>query len=505
MNENYNKNIYSVSDISNIDLARDNEFKLFIDFALLKYFKGNWTKAAMLSCYAHMFKKHKLNPFICEDSFFAQLYEKNINSIEKTKKELKDEGFITTERKGLDPRKYISVNMEKVFEIYKNFGEQKSSEFLAGAQPPKITGREPTKITGGIYNNDNIIKKYNNINAREGDFSRVEDNNNPIQNLENNIPASGSPSSPNVDELSANVSSIKPKKVKKLKDYEKDEVFLSIWKTLPEYMRGCGPVKAYKAYLNATEKGTKNVEEIKKAILFYLKTLPEWQHPQHLSTFLNQGTWEEFYARAVEQEQKKEKARALREKQQKEEAEQRKRVLKERAQVFEAKYQVLKNKLNEGYDTLEEISQENEELFYDVVQQIRDYERKLEEKEAEKKKQQELEQKKIDAENSKHNLDECERELWTYISQVIDVNAYLDRNKKKLPNSYEKFKALFSNGETLLDVVFGELAKDTVVERLKNNILSFLINEMSNEEARKLYNKRNDAWTKWNQLTKAIA
>lgn len=342
-------------------------------------------------------------------------------------------------------------------------------------------------------------------NIREDINNKILKNTKKGDPMEKNIPASGSPSSPDVDELSENVSSIKPKKVKRLKDYEKDELFLSTWKTLPEYMRGCGPVKAYKMWLKATEKSTKNVEEIKKAITFYLKTLPEWQHPQHFSTFMNQGTWEEFYARAVEQDQKQERARVLREKQQKEEAEQRKRVLKERAQVFEAKYQVLKNKLNAGYDTLEEISQENEELFYDVVQQIRDYERKLEEKEAEKKKQQELEQKKIDAENSKHNLDECERDLWTYISQTIDVNAYLDRNKKRFPNSYETFKALFSNGETLLEVVFGRLAKDTVVDRLKNNILSFLINEMANEEARNLYNKRNDAWTKWNQLTKAIA
>lgn len=342
-------------------------------------------------------------------------------------------------------------------------------------------------------------------NIREDINNKILKNTKKGDPIEKNIPASGSPSSPNVDELSAKVSSLKIKKVKKLKVYEKDEVFYSFWKTLPEYMRGCGPVKAYKVWVKITENGLKNIEEIKKSILFYLKTLPEWQHPQHLSTFLNQGTWEEFYARSVEQEQKKEKARALREKQQKEEAEQRKRVLKERAQVFEAKYQALKKKLNAGYDTLEEISQNNEELFYDVVQQIRDYERKLEKKEAEIKHQKEVEQKKIDAENSKHNLDECERELWTYISQAIDVNAYLDRNKKRFPNSYITFKALFSNGETLLDVVFGELAKDTVVERLKNNILSFLINEMSNEEARKLYNKRNDAWTKLNQLTKAIA
>lgn len=504
MSVDYSKNTLSIKDVSNITLAGDNEYKLFIDIALIKKFKGNWIKAAMLSCYAHMFKKHKLNPFVCEDGYLANLYEKAISCIEKNKKELKEEGFITTERKGLDPKKYITVDLEKVFETYREYGVKVSSEFLSGCQPPKITGREPMKITGGIYNNDNIIKKYNNINAREGDFSRVEDNNNPIQNFENNIPASGSPSSPNVDELSANVSSIKPKKVKKLKDYEKDEVFYSFWKTLPEYMRGCGPVKAYKAYLKSTEKGTKNVEEIKKAITFYLKTLPEWQHPQHLSRFLNQGTWEEFYARAVEQEQKQEKARALREKQQKEEAEQRKRVLKERAQVFEAKYQALKNKLNAGYDTLEEISQENEELFYDVVQQIRDYERKLEEKETEKKKQQELEQKKIDAENSKNALEEAERELWSYVEKTVDVNAYLDRNKKKFPNSYEKFKTLFSNGETITDVVFGEQSKNPVVDSLKNNLLVFLMHEMSNEEVRSLWNKRNDAWTMFNRLQKEI-
>ena len=301
------------------------------------------------------------------------------------------------------------------------------------------------------------------------------------------------------------ISSVKSKKIKTVDDWKSNEAFTKLWYFLPEYMRRCGGSKGYKVWKQETKNGTVNVENIDKATRFYLMNLQDGLNPQYLSTFLNQGTWEEFYARAVEQEQKQEKARDLREKKQKEEAEQRKRVLKERAQVFEAKYQALKNKLNAGYDTLEEISQENEELFYDVVQQIRDYERKLEEKEAEIKHQKEIEQKKIDVENSKHNLDECERELWTYISQAIDVNAYLDRNKKRFPNSYITFKALFSNGETLLDVVFGGLAKDTVVERLKNNILSFLINEMSNEEARKLYNKRNDAWTKWNQLTKAIA
>ncbi len=394
----------------------------------------------------------------------------------KTQYIMTQQGEIKQRNIYLNPKPEINNIVEKISE--------------ADFYTPRNQFLYPLETSFQVYNirediNNKILK-----NIKKGD---------PI---EKNIPASGSPSSPDVDELSANVSSIKPKKVKKLKDYEKDEVFLSIWKTIPEYMRGCGPVKAYKAYLKATEKGTKNVEEIKKAITFYLKTLPEWQHPQHLSTFLNQGTWEEFYAREAEQEQKQEKARALREKQQKEEAEQRKRVLKERAQIFEAKYQVLKNKLNAGYDTLEEISQENEELFYDVIQQIRDYEMKLEEKEAEIKRQQELEQKKIEVENSKHKFDEAERELWTYVSTKIDVQKFIEENKAIFTTTYEKLKALFANGETLLDVVFGENDTEGYVHRLSIKILSSLFDK--DENVKTLYNKRNEAWTKWNQLKKEI-
>lgn len=415
----------------------------------------------------------------------------SVRSIQNWLNELEENGWIKTDiirgekNEVIQRRIYTNLNQNNPINTTVNNPHEKF--FMTPHESTFMTPHESTFT----YKKNNIEKE-------------IKENTKRSLETEKNIPASGSPSSPDVDELSAKTSSIKPKKVKKLKYYEKDEVFLSIWKILPEYMRGCGPVKAYKAYLNATEKGTKNVEEIKKAITFYLKTLPEWQHPQHFSTFLNQGTWEEFYARAVESEQKQERARALREKQQKEEAERRKQVLKERAQVFETKYQALKNKLNAGYDTLEEISQKDESLFYDIVDKIREYERKLEEKEAERKKQQELEQKKIDAEKSKIALEDAERELWTYVEKTVDVNAYLEKNKKRLPNSYETFKNLFSNGETLLDVVFGDKSKEPVVDSLKNNLLVFLMHEMSNDEVRSLWSKRNDAWTKFNRLQKEI-
>lgn len=475
-----------------LDLADSisNQNGIHVNPVIFKGLGYDFAQAVMLSQYFYVSSSKNGEEFLYQDDNFLFSIG-SPDKIKRAKKALKEKGFIKVTLKGLPAKSYIKVNHELIRRL-KIENARDTFEIIPEYMRPSQVCAKSTNLIGAGAQTTN--KDINNDNIKENTKRSLE--------TEKSIPASGSPSSPDVDELSAKISSIKPKKVKKLKDYEKDEVFLSIRKSLPEYMNGCGPVKAYKAYLKVTEKGTKNVEEIKKAITFYLKTLPEWQNPQHLSTFLNQGTWEEFYARAVEQEQKQEKVRVLREKKQKEEAEQRKRVLKERAQVFEAKYQVLKNKLNAGYDTLEEISQENEELFYDVIQQIRDYERKLEEKEAEIKRQQELEQKKIDAEKSKIALDEAERELWTYIDKTVDVNAYLEKNKKKFPNSYEKFKALFCNGETLTDVVFGELAKDTVVDRLKNNILSFLINEMSNEEARNLYNKRNEAWTIWNKTQK---
>lgn len=302
MSNNYNKNIYSVSDVSNIDLARDNEFKLFIDFALLKYFKGNWTKAAMLSCYKHMFEKHKLNPFICEDSFLAQLYEKTISCIEKTKKELKDEGFITTERKGLDPRKYIAVDLEKVFEIYKNFGYQKSSESLAGAYPSKSTGTEPNENTGGIYNNDNIINKYNNINAREGDFSRVEDKNNPIKSFENSINRKSNYLKATIKQQQ-NISS--EEKEENKEPWEKYPAFMKLWAKTPEFSRGCGIQDAFNEWMIETENGTKNVEEIDKGLTFHFKATPKDTKTKHLTKLLMYGTWKSFLFEANEVEKKK--------------------------------------------------------------------------------------------------------------------------------------------------------------------------------------------------------
>lgn len=458
--ENIEKRInLSMEDIIFVDEIL-NERKIIINSPLVDVVENDLDRAATLTRYVFFFKLNNFQPFALTDQKVADSLRISVKKIERAKAWLKEHDFISVKRVGMPAVGYITVNISKVKELYRLM---ESSSHYAGNWIP-VCGEH-------IYN----IEERDNI--RENILSKTS-----------------------FDD--ANISSIKPKKIKVVDDWKNNEAFVRLWDITPKYSKRCGAKEAYKAWKQETKNGTINVEKIEIALPFYLKDIPSELNPQHLSTFLHKGTWEEFYARAVEQEQKKEKARVLREKQQKEEAEQRKRVLKERAQVFEAKYQVLKNKLNAGYDTLEEISQENEELFYDVIQQIRDYERKLEEKEAEKKKQQELEQKKIDAEKSKIALEEAERELWTYISTKIDAQKFIEENKDIFPTTYEKLKALFANGETLLDVVFGENATEIYVHRLSMKILYSLFDK--DENVKTLYNKSSEAWTKWNQLKKEI-
>ena len=458
--ENIEKRInLSMEDIIFVDEIL-NERKIIINSPLVDVVENDLDRAATLTRYVFFFKLNNFQPFALTDQKVADSLRISVKKIERAKAWLKEHDFISVKRVGMPAVGYITVNISKVKELYRLM---ESSSHYAGNWIP-VYGEH-------IYN----IEERDNI--RENILSKTS-----------------------FDD--ANISSIKPKKIKVVDDWKNNEAFVRLWDITPKYSKRCGAKEAYKAWKQETKNGTINVEKIEIALPFYLKDIPSELNPQHLSTFLHKGTWEEFYARAVEQEQKKEKARVLREKQQKEEAEQRKRVLKERAQVFEAKYQVLKNKLNAGYDTLEEISQENEELFYDVIQQIRDYERKLEEKEAEKKKQQELEQKKIDAEKSKIALEEAERELWTYISTKIDAQKFIEENKDIFPTTYEKLKALFANGETLLDVVFGENATEIYVHRLSMKILYSLFDK--DENVKTLYNKSSEAWTKWNQLKKEI-
>lgn len=437
-----------------------NERKIIINSPLVDVVENDLDRAATLTRYVFFFKLNNFQPFALTDQKVADSLRISVKKIERAKAWLKEHDFISVKRVGMPAVGYITVNISKVKELYRLM--ESSSHYVGNWIP--VYGKH-------IYN----IEERDNI--RENILSKTS-----------------------FDD--ANVSSIKPKKIKVVDDWKNNEAFVRLWDITPKYSKRCGAKEAYKAWKQETKNGTINVEKIEIALPFYLKDIPPELNPQHLSTFLHKGTWEEFYARAVEQEQKKEKARALREKQQKEEAEQRKRVLKERAQVFEAKYQVLKNKLNAGYDTLEEISQENEELFYDVVQQIRDYERKLEEKEAEIKHQKEIEQKKLEVENSKHKLEEAERELWTYISTKIDAQKFIEENKAIFPTTYEKLKALFANGETLLDVVFGENATESYVLRLSMKILVSLFDK--DENVKTLSNKRDEAWTRFNQLQKEI-
>ena len=289
------------------------ENKIIINVPLIDVVGNDLTRAAMLTRYMFFYKHNNYQEFSLPDKKMAEYLHTTLKTVERQKRWLKENGLISVRKVGLPAIGLITVNISIIRERYT----------LEESRTLKMRVLEPLK-RGDIYNNI------------------------PERDIRENILSKTS-----FDD--ANISSIKPKKIKVVDDWKNNEAFVRLWDITPKYSKRCGAKEAYKAWKQETKNGTVNVEKIEIALPFYLRDVPPELNPQHLSTFLHKGTWEEFYARAVEQEQKQEKARDLREKKQKEEAEQRKRVLKERAQVFEAKYQALKNKLNAGYDTLEEI------------------------------------------------------------------------------------------------------------------------------------------------------
>ena len=89
--------------------------------AFLYAFNGNFLKASMLSRYTYCFIQNNNQEITYKDSIFEKQYYCNERSVQRAKRELKDEGFISVVQKGIPAIGYISVNIEKVSEILVQF------------------------------------------------------------------------------------------------------------------------------------------------------------------------------------------------------------------------------------------------------------------------------------------------------------------------------------------------------------------------------------------------
>lgn len=514
-----------------------NERKIIINSPLVDVVKNDLDRAATLTRYVFFFKLNSFQPFALTDQKVADSLRISVKKIERAKAWLKEHDFISVKRVGIPAVGYITVNISKVKELYRLM--ESSSPYSGNWNP--VFGEH-------IYN----IQKRDILES-------IQENTQRSLETEKNIPASGSPSSPKVDEfcLAENVFEnrfwvLVQNKVGKEQSKQR---FFQITNNCKNEKKVNEVIEGYKRYLSFLAKNKANnfnrrakdpatflnIENklwlepwkfVKEEVAVSaggsrIKQPKNWQDRIGVAKSLGllddfeQEEIREMYkewkfvphkakqaiaSEAVDNRLKQidEYRKTEKERQQKEERERKKQKNARLARDYEDEYQSLKAVLNFDYENLEDALNHGERVLYEVVNKILEYEQKQEEKEAEIKRQQELEQKKIEVENSKIALEEAEKDLWTYVEKTVDVNAYLDRNKKKFPKSYEKFKTLFSNGETITDVVFGEQSKNPVVDSLKNNLLVFFMHEMSNDEFRSLWSKRNDAWTKFNLLQKEI-
>lgn len=211
------------------DIISDN--KIIINIPLIDVVGNDLTRAAMLTRYIFFYKLNKYQEFSLPDKKMAEYLHTNIKTIERQKRWLKENGLMSVKKVGIPAVGFIDVNISKIRELYKS----------AESSTLKMRELAPLK-QGDIYN----IEERDNIeNIKENKKRNLE--------TEKRNPASGSPSSPNVDELRL-----------------AEEIFENrFWVLVPNKI---GKQKCFELFLKITNKG-KNEEKILELIEGYKRYL----------------------------------------------------------------------------------------------------------------------------------------------------------------------------------------------------------------------------------------
>lgn len=242
------------------------ENSVTISGAFMWAFKGDMLKAAMFSRYVYCYLKNKEQPIIYKDKTIAEQYFCPEISVKRKKSELKNEGLISVVQKGIPAIGYISANIEKALEILVNFKKYQID-------------------TSGDINLIPHTKDNNNNNNIKENIKRKTD------------PASGTPSSPEVDELQVY-----------------DLQFESFWDKVQYKAQKS---KAYAQWKKATNNGKsqtaiKGIEEgYERYVSFLAKTKKLGFNQSHMlmSRFLNHKDqiWLEDWKTEEEQRQERNK------------------------------------------------------------------------------------------------------------------------------------------------------------------------------------------------------
>ena len=159
------------------DIISDN--KIIINSPLVDVCGNDLNRAGMLTRYVYFYKLNKFQPFALTDKKMAEYLHLSVDKVEHGKAWLKTHNLLFVDRKGIPAVGYITPNISKIKELYKQM--ESSSAYV----------RNWTSVCAEhIYN----------IEERDILESNKENTKRSLE-TEKSIPASGSPSSPKVDEL----------------------------------------------------------------------------------------------------------------------------------------------------------------------------------------------------------------------------------------------------------------------------------------------------------------
>lgn len=247
------------------------ENKIIINMPLIDVVGNDLTRAAMLTRYMFFYKHNNYQAFSQSDKQISDFLRTNIKTIERQKRWLKENGFISVKKIGIPAVGFITVNVQKIRERYK----------CAESSTLKMRELEPLK-RGDIYNN---IEERNIRDNIKENIKRKTD------------PASGTPSSPEVDELQVY-----------------DLQFESFWDKVQYKAQKS---KAYAQWKKATNNGKsltaiKGIEEgYERYVSFLAKTKKLGFNQSHMlmSRFLNHKDqiWLEDWKTEEEQRQERNK------------------------------------------------------------------------------------------------------------------------------------------------------------------------------------------------------
>lgn len=242
------------------------ENKIIINSPLVDVCGNDLNRAGMLTRYVYFYKLNKFQPFALTDKKMAEYLHLSVDKVEHGKAWLKTHNLLFVDRKGIPAVGYITPNISKIKELYKQI--ESSSAYV----------RNWTSICAEhIYN------------IEERDIREKE-------NTKRN-PASGSPSSPKVDELRL-----------------AEEIFENrFWVLVPNKV---GKEQSKQRFFQITNncKNEKKVNEVIEGYKRYIDYLNKCKNndfnrrPKDPSTFLNvkNKTWLDAWEFVEEEPAKKE-------------------------------------------------------------------------------------------------------------------------------------------------------------------------------------------------------